>query len=185
MEHTIRIIAAFVCNVHFKRALYEIDRDPHLNFWRMIQGNCLDIAVIEWCKLFGSDNKSYQPAHWKIQVPYKEHDGFRRRLLGALKLSEEAWEDYWVEVKGYRDNHAAHFNQNYLNKPDSRYPELTTALEAAYFYYEYLIDSIADENVKRGYPEDIKDYCERFASQASHVGRVAIEATSEIQEKVF
>lgn len=32
------------------------------NFWTGINGNCLDIAVLEWCKLF-ADRKD--PHHWK------------------------------------------------------------------------------------------------------------------------
>jgi hypothetical protein len=28
---------------------------PSLNFWRLIYGNLLDVAVLEWCKVFGSD----------------------------------------------------------------------------------------------------------------------------------
>jgi hypothetical protein len=30
-----------------KRALTAVDPNPHLNFWRLIQGNQLDIAVLE------------------------------------------------------------------------------------------------------------------------------------------
>jgi hypothetical protein len=44
-----------------------------LNFWRLIYGNLMDMAVIEWCKLFGSDSEEHQPAHWKNIIPEAEH----------------------------------------------------------------------------------------------------------------
>ena len=52
MKNAVAIIAAFVRNAHMKRVLHKADADPHLNFWRLIHGNCLDMAVIEWLKLF-------------------------------------------------------------------------------------------------------------------------------------
>ena len=49
-----------------KRALTAVDAKPRLNFWRLIYGNQLDVAVLEWCKIFGSDGEA---THWKGVVP--------------------------------------------------------------------------------------------------------------------
>ena len=34
-------------------------------FWVSVNGNCIDIAVLEWCKLFGDVNDSH---YWKKVV---------------------------------------------------------------------------------------------------------------------
>jgi len=39
--------------IALKRALAAADPDPALNFWRVFTAIMLDMAVLEWCKLFG------------------------------------------------------------------------------------------------------------------------------------
>ena len=57
--------------IQLRRTLHAVWADPPLNFWRVIYGNLTDMAVLEWCKLFGSDDDQNQPIHWKIslQIP--------------------------------------------------------------------------------------------------------------------
>jgi hypothetical protein len=90
LNHAVMIVAAIVWNIHLKRGLHDADPEPRLNFWRVIYGNCLDVVVIDWCKLFGSDNETKQQMHWKNIVPEAEHDGFRAGLLAATGLSPES-----------------------------------------------------------------------------------------------
>ena len=65
-----------------KRVLSALDPDPPLNFWRILHGNLLDTAVLDWCKLFGSDDEEHQKTHWKNVVA--DRDAFRAELLGTL-----------------------------------------------------------------------------------------------------
>ena len=88
-------------SAEMKRALTEVDPEPHLNFWRLIHGNQLDIAVLEWCKVFGSAGEA---THWKKIVPPADHDQFRDGLFGAVGVTAKEWEVYWNEMKKYRDN---------------------------------------------------------------------------------
>ena len=186
MQHAIEIITAFVRNAHLRRVLHEIDPEPALNFWRVTYGNCLDMAVIEWCKLFGSDHEAHQPVHWKNVVPVREHDEFRAGLRAATGLSADEWQTYWERMKGYRDNHAAHFSEAYLRpENDPRYPKLTAALKAAYFYYERLLKMMEDRGFGRRYPEDIRDYCRRFAEQAAESATTALASTADMKERVL
>ena len=57
--------------IALKRALAEADSDPSLNFWRVVHGNLLDVAVLDWCKLFGSDpDGHFKFLHpWPGQIP--------------------------------------------------------------------------------------------------------------------
>lgn len=184
MQYAINVIAAFVRNVHLKRAVHAVQPRPHLNFWRVIYGNFLDMAVIEWCKLFGSDHLDHQPVHWKNVVPQAEQDTFRQQLLVELGMSLPEWRAYWNHLKDYRDNHAAHFNETFLapqNNPT--YPDFDIALRAAFFYYRWILDHM-DTDARRRYPADIEEYCARFSELAETVAQSALQATSDIEESV-
>ncbi len=165
-------------SAQMKRALTAVDPDPHLNFWRLIHGNQLDIAVLEWCKVFGSDSEA---THWKKIVPPAEHDGFRNNLLASLGITAESWASYWNEMKVYRDNLAAHHNE--LNKVAS-YPILDHALKSSYFYYKYLIKELRALGETR-FPDDLEAYCAKFAEQVHEVAAKAVAATSTMKECVF
>lgn len=109
-----------------KRVLTEVDPNPHLNFWRLINGNQLDIAILEWCKVFGSD---IEPTHWKKVVPFANHDKFRNDLFTSIVVAPDAWNDYWKELKAYRDNLVAHHIG--LNRV-ATYPVLDLALKSSF-----------------------------------------------------
>lgn len=161
-----------------KRALTAVDPDPHLNFWRLIHGNQLDIAVLEWCKVFGSDSEA---THWKKIVPVAEHGNFRNDLLASLALTPASWTSYWKEMKEYRDNLAAHHNE--LNKIEN-YPVLDIALKSSFFYYRYLIKELRRLGDTR-FPDDLETYSSRFEEQVRDVASRAISATAEMKERVL
>lgn len=177
---TVNILASLVRSVHLKRVLSGLDPDPALNFWRLLHGNLLDIAVLEWCKLFGSDDEEHQKAHWKNVVPDK--DAFRTSLLKAMEIDGKAWDAYWKEMKTYRDQNVAH--RDFSNPNVTHYPKLDLALESSYFYYQYLIAELRKQGVK-SYPDDIREYCRKFAEQAKTIADKALTATREVKESVY
>ena len=101
VDQPILVITAFVRNVHIRRAFETVQPRPRLNFWRVIYGNCTDMAVIDWCKLFGSDRES---VHWKRVVPVSARAEFRRGLLASIHVTLKTWEAYRNELTTYRDN---------------------------------------------------------------------------------
>lgn len=165
-------------SAEMKRVLTAVDPEPRLNFWRLILGNQLDIAVLEWCKVFGSDGEA---THWKKVVPADNHDQFRTDLLGALGVTADAWTDYWNQMKGYRDNLVAHHIE--LNRVPN-YPILDLALKSSFFYYKYLINELRLLGETR-YPDDLQTYCAAFQAQAREVATGAIAATAEMNERVY
>jgi hypothetical protein len=186
------VLSAVIWNIHLKRVMHEVDPAPRLNFWRLMYGNLLDMAVIEWCKLFGSDHEEHQPVHWKNIVPKEEHDSFRKELLAQLKVSMEEWLQYRERVKQYRDNHAAHMSVPWFRaetkdkkQAEDRYPELGLALEAAYFYYEALLARLEAGGFPHRYPSDIREYCGRFVVQVAEAAQKATGATADMTEKVL
>ena len=100
--------AALLC-CHFARsfAYYSIfQRSPDLDkegFWLTIHGNFVDVCVLEWCKLFGSDSGEY---YWKktLSAP----DVFKRELLDMHHINNAALDIIWKEIKDYRDKFVAH-----------------------------------------------------------------------------
>lgn len=193
LDHAVMVLAAVIRNIHLKRVLHAIDPAPRLNFWRLTYGNLLDMAVIEWCKLFGSDHKEHQPVHWKNTIPKEEHDAFRRGLLIHLGVTLDDWRKYRGEVKDYRDNYAAHLSGPSLcpeNKaPGARsnghYPKLGMALEASNYYYDQLLARLAAAGFQHHYPLDMREYCERFEAQARKAAIKAIAATADMVEEVL
>lgn len=186
------VLSAVIWNIHLKRVMHATDPAPRLNFWRLIYGNLMDIAVIEWCKLFGSDHEVHQPVHWKNILPEDGHEAFRAALLAHLKVSQEDWLRYREGIKHYRDNHAAHMSVPWLRPdprdkalPEDRYPELGTALEAAYFYYGALLARLAEGSIERRYPPDIREYCERYVAHATEAAQKATAATADMKEEVL
>lgn len=165
-------------SAEMKRALTAVEPEPGLNFWRLIHGNQLDSAVLEWCKVFGSDGEA---THWKQVVPAADHDQFRSDLLASLEITVDVWAAYWNEMKSYRDNLIAHHIE--LNKV-ANYPVLDLALKSSFFYYNYLIKELRSLGETR-YPGDLQSYCEAFEQQAREIARQAIASTAAMKERVY
>lgn len=178
----VNIIANVVRSVHLKRALSEIDPEPRLNFWRGIYGNLLDIAVIDWCKLFGSDDEEHQKTHWKNVIAGPEHASFRQELYHALATDKDGCAAYWKEMKDYRDRHAVH--RDFKKNDITHYPVLDGALASCRVYYRHVIVKLRANGVNR-YPEDLDAYGEAFADQAREIARAALAATNAFEERVF
>ena len=165
-------------SAHLKRVLTKIDPDPDLNFWRLILGNHLDISVLEWCKIFGSNSEA---THWKNVVPEVEHDSFRTNLLNRINMSQVEWESYWKKMKQYRDRQVAHYGEL---PSDAKYPVLDSALDSSYFYYKYLIGELRTLGEAQ-YPDDLEEYCASFSLQTKKIATKAIGATTDISEQVW
>lgn len=177
IEHVQRL-SHVIRSITLKRALTAVEPKPHLNFWRLIYGNQLDIAVIEWCKLFGSDGEA---THWKRVVPIVDHAQFRTDLLASIGITENSWERYWKEIKTYRDNLAAHHNSA-TRIPD--YPILDVVLKSSYFYYSYVIGELRQVHDTQ-FPDDLETYSIEFELLAREVATKAIAATRTIEERIM
>jgi hypothetical protein len=177
------ILASLVRSAHMKAALHSIEPNPHLVFWCVIYGNLLDIVVLDWCKLFGSDNEAHQPTHWKNIVPTSGHAAFRRKLFSHLGIEKDRWNSYWDEMKKYRDNWAAHDNAK-KRKIVLNFPTLEIAIESSYFYYNYVVGELMRLHQIEQRPPDLRSYCVAFTQQTKEVAQTALAATANIRERV-
>jgi hypothetical protein len=181
IEATIGIIANLIRSVQMKRVLHDANARPHLVFWQVLYGNLSDVATLEWCKPFGSDDEVNQPVHWKNSIPESEHADFRKRLLAQLGISKADFDTYWTGVKRNRDKRVAHMDFNQPN--DDEWPVFTIAVESACFYYDELLKEWRRLG-RLSYPNDIREYCQKFADQSAGIAQAALQATSKIPELV-
>ena len=165
-----------VRNVAYHRSLHKYKDEFEQNYWISIYNNFLDIAVLEWSKVFGSKSNA---THWSNHIDNEEE--FRSGLLEHLNLSKTEWEDYWNNIKNYRDSVVAHHahNPNITN-----YPEFNNALSSCYFYYQKLIIELRLLNVY-DYPDDLEEYYKSCIKQATMFSVTAYDSTRDIKESVY
>ncbi len=175
----VEVLTSFVRSVHVRRTLETVWANPHLNFWRVIYGNLTDVTVLEWCKLFGSDDEQNQPVHWKNVV--SDHEAFLKNLLATLGIEESRWLSYWDEMKKYRDQAVAHHDER--RRQILRFPQFDLALRSAAFYYDFVRSELLMLGIDQR-PEDLSAYGKDFATQCRDVATAAIDATRSFRENV-
>lgn len=175
----LQVLVNMVRNIALKRALAADDPDPALNFWRVLHGNLLDLAVLDWCKLFGSDDEDHQQIHWKNT--FADEPAFRAGLLEHVQLDQGAWREYWQSMKNYRDQHVAHLDFHRRNV--THYPDLEAALLSAFYYYSRLIAELRLLGEAR-FPDDLDTYYQAFLEQAGEIASAATASTSGYTERV-
>lgn len=172
--HAFRL-AYIARNIAFYRALTSLNEKYTQNFWIHVQNNFIDMAVLEWCKVFGSRTEE---THWSTLV--LDHDSFRISMLDYLDLTRDQWDAYWEGMKNYRDRGVAHAS---LTQPPTHYPQLDVALKSSAFYYRYLLE-IARDNSLYLFPGDLMRYYAPLLAHAKELTAVAYGASRGIVDKV-
>ncbi len=106
--------------------LLSFDND---DFWRVVNNNCLDVCVLEWCKLFGDKRGEY---YWGNIV--SDVVSFKADLLLHIGLDEERFNREVNLVREYRDKWVAHWDLNRVPVA----PALEVAKKAVWFYQPYI-----------------------------------------------
>lgn len=162
------LMASFLRNLAYLRAFEDahprIPRDWTRDFWVTQGGNCTDIAILEWCKLFADGADKH---HWSRVVT--DPDAFRIWLLTQLALDEAAYSDYVTSVRRYRDKFVAHLDSD--NVMDI--PLLDVAERAVFFYHQHLIAREVDDPVQVFRPlpassEELTLYLEHHSRAAAY-----------------
>jgi hypothetical protein len=159
MNHSDRVRRAGIVCCHCARnaAYYRAGRRKPQNwngedFWRNANSNFLDIAVLEWCKLF-ADTKGKH--HWKKVV--KDQDNFMSGLLASIGMSQIDFDSYIKKCKFYRDKFLAHLDEELV----MHIPDLTAAIDSATYLHNLLVSENPD--VLDDAPSDLaKFYKQRY-----------------------
>jgi len=94
----------------------------------------LDIACLEWCKLFGSRGGAGKSIHWHHVLMNDEPD-FKGKLLKYISKSNLEWEQYHKLITDYRDTAVAHSD---LTARTDSYPNLDIVVSSSIIYLSVL-----------------------------------------------
>src|ERR1035437_6938167 len=100
-------------------------------FWINVNGNFLDISVLEWCKIFGDSRGKH---YWRKVI--SDHAAFLNGLLQALGMTENELNAYVNEMREYRDKFVAHLDLEEI----MQIPRLDVTKNSVSYLYDYLLD---------------------------------------------
>ena len=149
----------FARNLAYYRAGWKENRFifPENDLWKTLNGNFLDIAVIEWCKIF-ADRKAY---HSWVKVVV-DPTAFLSQMLFDAGSSNKEWQVYLDAMRTYRDKFVAHLDrEKSMNIP---------IMDVANFSIRYLYDTLRaeqDSRVFAGLPTNLGHYFEACKSEAA------------------
>ena len=163
----------FVRNVAYYRTGY-VSEDGNgrlkqpTEFGATVNGNMLDIAVLEWCKLF-ADRKARH--HWhRLIKDETERKQFSAQLHQAAQVTDQGWAKYVDLIRIYRDKFVAHLDDE--DAMPAPLP-LDIALKSAFFLYAYICANAPPGTLDmpryRKLPDDLPAYyaeCQRVAQHA-------------------
>jgi hypothetical protein len=99
-----------------------------------VNGNFVDMCVLEWCKLFADRNGKH---FWGTVVTAP--DSFKAGLR-HLRLDEGAFQNKIEEMRRLRDKHIAHQDSDSIGYT----PKLDIAKKAVWFYHAQVVNQEAN-----------------------------------------
>lgn len=124
-NHCISNIAAYKANWR-KEATSESQLVVERDFWKRANGNFLDIAVLEWCKVFSERNGEH---HWSRS--FKPTQDWMREFCKHMSMSQKEFHAELQRVVKYRNKFVAH-----LEPMPMKYPSMDFLLKSVSYLYE-------------------------------------------------
>jgi hypothetical protein len=150
-----RNLAIYQCGRRVGRSLLE--KPEAKGFWQEINSSCLDIAILEWCKLFADGRGKHS---WKRVVALDNQSVFERELMKAMALNSEQYAVYMAGMLDYRDKFIAH-----LDDQRALYiPFMGPARQAIWHLYGYLVEN----ECRASDIPDLPDTTEKFENSYQH-----------------
>jgi len=153
-DQRIRRVALLCCHftrnlAYFRSGWTELKPKEEGAFWITAIGGFIDVAVLEWCKLFGNHGDKH---HWKNIVT--DRVAFRSELKNRLGIKTADWDKAWASVRTYRNEFIAHLDSALeMHIPDMHLPQRMVE-----FYFSQLRDLCSNEHVLRDAPIDMDAY---------------------------
>ena len=110
--------------------------------------------------------------HWKKLV--KEKPAFRSAVLASAGITEQEWNEYWLEMRTFRDKVVAHLDP--FDLPDS-VPDMTIARAMLIGGYQWIREQTIAEGVEHDGPEDLEKWANDLYEEALDLVGTGIEAT--------
>ena len=169
IRRTALLCCHFVRNVAYYRVGYVTEDGQgrlkyNSEFGRTVNGNFLDVAVLEWCKVFVDRDGRHR---WtRILRTCADQQAFVAQLLQTLGLPADDWNRYRQSVARYRDKFVAHLDSDDVMP----IPNMDTALTAAYLFYSHLVriapDGVLAPPGRVPLPADLPRYYATSADEA-------------------
>jgi hypothetical protein len=122
--HCLRNIAFYRAGWKFGRAQSRVNRP----FWAIANMGFIDVAVLEWCKLFTQGGRGL----WRDAVI--NHRDFRRAMEQRLKLSGTEFRAYSGSIVDYRNTFVAHL----LEESVAIIPDMRLARGSVAFLFDHV-----------------------------------------------
>jgi hypothetical protein len=164
----IRRVAILCCHCLRNLAFYKagwrdgefIHKKPS-QFWINVNGNFIDICVLEWCKLFGLKRDEH---YWEKVIT--DRASFFDGLIKLLSLSKDEFEAYVQEVRSYRDKFIAHLDsEKVMNIPK----QLLIVQQSASYLYDYLLANEDEGNFFPDTPASASSFYNRSLKEGESV----------------
>jgi hypothetical protein len=140
-------------------------RHPGANFWRVANSNCIDVCVLEWCKLFADEKAKH---HWRKIVT--DPTSFQQTLLTHLGIDDAAFQEEINVMRRYRDKFVAHLDSERV----MNLPMLDLAKQSVWFYHAHIVNHEANEGDLAGLPMELDIGYAMAEDEANAVYRAGI-----------
>ena len=111
------------------------------DFWIRANGNFLDIAVLEWCKVFSEKRGEH---HWtKI---FKSKYEWMSKFLAHMKMSQKEFHAELQKITKYRNKYIAH-----LDPIPLKYPKTDIMLKSMSYLYDEICNDMETKSAVRDY----------------------------------
>lgn len=160
LRRVVTLCAHFARNLAYYRAWHDRQQRTSSQFWITVDGNFLDTAVLEWCKLFGDHKANHS---WKEVAT--DAPRFEAELLDRLHIGEAEFAEYVTTMRTYRDKFLAHLD----DLPVMQIPFLDRARTSVDFYHRYIVLNEAAATDLTGLPTDLAGYYAQCFKEAQAI----------------
>lgn len=151
----LRRVGKLCCHFVRNYAFYKAGWDDHEfkikdQFWISLNGNFLDICVLEWCKLFGDHKDKH---HWK-RVMNADSD-FKLRMFESLSINQTDLDRINGGFRSYRDKFVAHLDSDEV----MHIPKVSEGFDLVRFYYDEIKEECDDTS---DWPADLNELYQSY-----------------------
>ena len=156
--HCLRNIAFYLAGWRDGEFVFKEPRQ----FWITLNGNFIDICVLEWCKLFGLKRDEH---YWEKVIT--DRASFLDGLMKGLGMTKDEFEVYVQEMRSYRDKFIAHLD----SEERMNIPKLLIAQQSAAYLYDYLRSNEDEGGFFIDAPDTASSFSMRFMNEGKSVYR--------------
>ena len=129
-----------------------------------MNGNFLDVCILEWSKLFGATGSDRKGSHfWKKAESDSDH--FEAEMFRVIDRAQ--FEKLYDEARKYRNQFVAHLDDEKVG----HIPHLKIAENAIRFYYLYIQQHETKPGDLSGLPYNLDEYYAECTREARRIYR--------------